>query len=258
MDYIYAKLNYEVKESPDYIIAENEIIASENLHEYRLLKDGVATGDTIIVPKPVLGETSTTSYPGDKGKETADAVVVLTEQTNINTQDISDIKSGVVVAKKAEQDKNGNDIVNTYETLSNKAIDFSTVNNTKYPTTKAVDDTYATKTALALKANIAQEAWITPTLVNGWNHFGSPTYNASYMKDSMGFVHLRGRVKDGTISSYFMVLPVGYRPTNTQSYVVDSNGSFGRLVVSSDGAVNCVVGSNVFVSIDGITFKAEA
>ena len=50
MDYIYAKLNYEVK-SLDYTIAENEIIASENLHEYHLLKDGVAVGDTIVIPK---------------------------------------------------------------------------------------------------------------------------------------------------------------------------------------------------------------
>src|SRR5699024_7135955 len=33
---------------------------------------------------------------------------------------------------------------NKYEVLANKATDFSTINNTKYPTTKAVNDNYLT------------------------------------------------------------------------------------------------------------------
>jgi len=61
MDYIYAKLNYEVKESPDYTIAENETPAPENLHEYNLLKDGVAVGDVIVIPKSDLYWQGTTS-----------------------------------------------------------------------------------------------------------------------------------------------------------------------------------------------------
>lgn len=114
------------------------------------------------------------------------------------------------------------------------------------------------KTANWLYNLVTQEAWITPTLVNSWVNFGSGTDNASYMKDTLGFVHLKGRVKSGTIGATIFTMPVGYRTNFTKAFVVDSNAMFGRLTIASDGSVVCAVGSNVFVSLDGVSFKAEA
>ena len=62
------------------------------------------------------------------------------------------------------------------------------------------------------KANREQEAWITPTLENGWIPFALPVYNTfQYMKDEMGFVHIRGLIREG-IAGVIYTLPKGYRP----------------------------------------------
>lgn len=60
-----------------------------------------------ISPSLALGETSSTAYAGDKGKQNA---------TNIatNTSNINKIINGTTTVKKAEQDGSGNNIVNTY------------------------------------------------------------------------------------------------------------------------------------------------
>ena len=57
-----------------------------------------------------------------------------------------------------------------------------------------------------------QQAWQAPTLLNGWTNYDATTWDpVGYMKDSLGFVHLRGFVKGGTISTGTIVfkLPVG-------------------------------------------------
>ena len=85
----------------------------------------------------------------------------------------------------------------------------------------SIDDTMlATKEELetqsialdAKKANKVQEAWITPTLINGWQTFvNSPV---QYRKDEFGIVHFRGRLDPSTKTAIeFCNLPAGYRPT---------------------------------------------
>ena len=70
----------------------------------------------------------------------------------------------------------------------------------------------ATQTALNLKANKVQEAWITPTLLNGWTTGDNLMFAPiQYKKDNFGFVHLRGAISNG-VSNTICVLPVGYRP----------------------------------------------
>ena len=85
----------------------------------------------------------------------------------------------------------------------------------------SIDDTMlATKEELetqsialdAKKANNVQEAWISPTLLNGWitgdTAFFAPI---QYKKDNFGFVHLRGGIANG-VNKDICTLPVGYRP----------------------------------------------
>lgn len=102
------------------------------------------------------------------------------------------------------------------------------------------------------------EAWVTPTLVNSWIAFDTVNWNtAQYMKDAQGFVHLRGMVKNGTISTTLpmFTLPAGYLPPKAQAFAVISNNLIGRCTIQADGKVIPEVGSNVWFSLAGIYFR---
>lgn len=104
------------------------------------------------------------------------------------------------------------------------------------------------------KANKIQEEWIVPTLINGWvQDDEADAMNIGYMKDDMGFVHLRGRIKNGTLGGPAFSLPLGYRPINDLRFPVVSNDSFGYIWIRKGG--NCYLyGSNVFVDLGEIIF----
>lgn len=116
---------------------------------------------------------------------------------------------------------------------------------------------------LAQKANIAQEAWIVPTLLNSWVNNSDGESPVGYFKDTFGIVHLRGCLKGGTGGTIF-ILPTGYRPAKTfrhatvtnlatpQNIIVDMNSFYGY------GYVVASTISASYVYLDGITFKAEA
>ena len=103
---------------------------------------------------------------------------------------------------------------------------------------------------------IAQQAWQTPTLFNTWVRLGLLYAPARYFKDSMGIVHFSGTITGGTGSIF--LLPLGYRPAYRCNFpVMTQNGAVGWVQVSSTGGVMLIEGSNLEVSLEGITFKAE-
>jgi len=102
---------------------------------------------------------------------------------------------------------------------------------------------------------LEQEAWHTPTFQNGWVNFGGPYNSAGYFKDSLGIVHLRGLVKSG--SDTIFTLPTGYRPPKRELQAVQTNpNTIGRIDILADGQVLMYAGSNSWISLDGITFRA--
>lgn len=103
-----------------------------------------------------------------------------------------------------------------------------------------------------------QESWTAPTFTNSWVNYGGTFGNAGYMKDSLGFVHLKGLIKNGTIAQSAFTLPAGYRPAVDTAYAVNSNSAFGSVQVLNNGTVVPLIGNNAFVYLDGITFRAEA
>lgn len=102
-----------------------------------------------------------------------------------------------------------------------------------------------------------QESWQTPTLQNSWVNWGSNYMVASYMKDSLGFVHLQGLIKNGTLNSIIMTLPAGYRPLSDLRFVVECSGVVGSVSLSSAGVVTQTLGNNTFLNLSGIVYKAE-
>lgn len=126
----------------------------------------------------------------------------------------------------------------------------------------AVGDRYTKAEAdakLALKANKQQEAWITPTLLNGATAFDSVLNPIGYYKDSMDVVRLRGLIKPIDNVAVF-TLPVGYRPAKTIIPVVrDSQGATKVNYITAVGSV-VLDGQKAYagyISLDAISFRAE-
>ena len=112
----------------------------------------------------------------------------------------------------------------------------------------------AMQTALNLKANKAQEEWITPTLLNG---FTSAILPMRYKKDSLGFVHIQGQVENITTNKAVFVLPVGYRPDRRVlfSHVSDLTGVNYSTVYSS-GSFDYVSGGLTWADFGEVIFYA--
>jgi hypothetical protein len=115
-----------------------------------------------------------------------------------------------------------------------------------------------------------QQAWIAPTLLNGWTVYSdvNGTYNVGYMKDSLGFVHIKGTIKGGTTTggTTLFTLPSGYRPSQPATFPTISNSnSSGFTAVLNNVSIKPTgevylpnPGSgNVWLALDGITFRAE-
>jgi hypothetical protein len=76
----------------------------------------------------------------------------------------------------------------------------------------------------------------------------------AYWKDPLGFVHLRGAVKNGTVNAAAFTLPPGYRSPARARFPSVQNGVFGIVDINADGTVVPVT-SNVLASLDGIRFR---
>ena len=85
------------------------------------------------------------------------------------------------------------------------------------------------------------------------------------MKDSMGFVHIRGMVKPDGAGDDIFTLPTAYRPASKLIFIVlyNDNGTYrpGRLNITTEGVVSIYYPSTVaspdWVSLEGLTFDTR-
>lgn len=104
-------------------------------------------------------------------------------------------------------------------------------------------------------------SWTTPgSYSNSWVAFGSPYASPGYRKLSSGLVLLRGLAKSGTgTNPSIFTLPSGYRPGAQQFFTTTSNGNLQTIEILTNGTVQVTSPySNVYVSLDGISFYADA
>lgn len=90
------------------------------------------------------------------------------------------------------------------------------------------------------------------TFNNGWTNFGGGWAPAAYAKDALGFVHVRGLIKDGAAGQIFL-LPAGFRPPVDLLFPTFANTLLGRVDVLSDGSFVAAVvpaGSNAYFAIN--------
>lgn len=108
----------------------------------------------------------------------------------------------------------------------------------------------------------AWDAWdgvpVAPALQNGWVDFGGTDNTSAYWRDLHGAVHLRGKIKSGTIAAGTIIfaLPAYYRPLGDETFVVASNGALGTIKVLAAGYVVTDIVSATYVSLSGISFLA--
>lgn len=97
-----------------------------------------------------------------------------------------------------------------------------------------------------------------PAFLNGWVNYSIEYNSCAFRKDTLGYVHLKGLVKSGTIGYAIFQLPVGYRPAKRYLFSTSTNpNAYARLDIQVTGNVDPITGSNNYYSLDGITFKAE-
>jgi len=115
--------------------------------------------------------------------------------------------------------------------------------------------------AVTLNGSINTEAFIEPTLLNSFTNWGSGYATAAYYKDKVGVVHLRGLVNRAANHNGIVVftLPVGYRPSTSGKLLFTTQAASGvsRFDIFPNGDVVVTAGSTGWISLDGITFRAD-
>jgi hypothetical protein len=104
-----------------------------------------------------------------------------------------------------------------------------------------------------------------PAFENGWVNYGGGYASAAFYKDSLGVVHLKGLVKSGTVGTSIFQLPAGYRPAEALIFGSTSSAAHGEIGIEADcffvctayQYVNARAGNNTYLSLDGITFRAD-
>jgi hypothetical protein len=117
---------------------------------------------------------------------------------------------------------------------------------------------------LKVSGTILQQAWQDANMGNNWVNASADHYKAGYLKDSMGFVHLRGMIctstEYGKTQSWIFALPEGYRPTKTVGIRIGSPSpnAMGYLVIATDGSVMLTsnnLTSTFWFSLEGVIFS---
>ncbi|NTW61533.1 hypothetical protein HGB24_02515, partial [Candidatus Saccharibacteria bacterium] len=101
--------------------------------------------------------------------------------------------------------------------------------------------------------------WKNMILQNGWLAYQSGTATPQYTKSSDGIVTLHGLIKSGSTSQCNIIatLPVGYRPSSRLLFGTVANLAFSRIDLDSAGNIWYCSGSNVWLSLNNLSFYAE-
>ena len=105
------------------------------------------------------------------------------------------------------------------------------------------------------KANKVQEAWITPTLLNGVTHFSNPL---RYRKNEFGVVEFKGGVVlPAGFAAYtnMFSMPIGYRPPNSTRFSLPL-GTSTVVLDMQEIATQTLVSATGNLIFDGVSYAA--
>ncbi len=116
----------------------------------------------------------------------------------------------------------------------------------------ALNTTYLPSTAPGV-------TWTNLTLVNSWVNYGGANTTAQYTKTADNVVQLRGLIRNGA-NSYdtpIATLPAGFRPKARTLTATTSNNIHARIDIMPNGEIRFMGTTNVWYSLDTVTFIAE-
>lgn len=120
---------------------------------------------------------------------------------------------------------------------------------------------YAVRAGLAdsaMSITLISEDWQLPILENGWENYGSGYAPARFFKDATGIVHVQGLIRNRLLGFAAFTLPPGYRPGARLIFatITDPN-TVARVDVADDGSVIPITGNSPWLSVSGISFRAD-
>ncbi|MFI4990826.1 MAG: hypothetical protein ACHQHO_07930 [Solirubrobacterales bacterium] len=186
---------------------------------------------------------------------------VLKSFANTNTALFKKLSKTVTVSKATTA---GTAATATTATNASNATNATNATNASNAT-KATSATIATNAtqlggqAASAYALVAQPAFTTATLGAGFTNLGLGYSEGGYMKDTLGYVHLRGTLSCPAGEHTAFTLPEGFRPAANLflPLAVGTTGA-GNLQVLVNGEVKTFLpGSASACGLDGLTFKAE-
>lgn len=102
------------------------------------------------------------------------------------------------------------------------------------------------------------------TLVNSWvwHPYLGVFSHPQYTKAADGIVNLKGIIYNGTATSGTTIAtlpntPINYRPSKKIILTAISNDAVSRIDITAAGVMSIVSGSNVYLSLDGLSFYAD-
>jgi len=113
------------------------------------------------------------------------------------------------------------------------------------------------------ETTIAQAAWANFPFTTGgttWANYGAGFQNCQYMKDSLGFIVLRGLcVRTAGTGLIIGNLPAGFRPPAQLLFASESNSAYCRIDVNTLGDVTITGGvPGAWVSLSNIRFDTRS
>lgn len=100
----------------------------------------------------------------------------------------------------------------------------------------------------------SQEPWKTPVLNGKWKVPGG-FQTPQYVKDPLGWVHLRGIVQNTAEEPLLFTLPEGYRPKKNEDFFIGTNTTTVSIQVTSTGEVKVAAGLSILeASVSGVSF----
>jgi hypothetical protein len=114
-----------------------------------------------------------------------------------------------------------------------------------------------------LTTTTSDGGWVTATLGNSWVSFdGGATFDIPSYRLLNRVVYLKGLMKSGTSATTVFTLPVGSRPLKSIQFIGVSTTGAAKIRIDNAGNVSVqsytTGGSNADVSLNGISFPAEA
>lgn len=136
-------------------------------------------------------------------------------------------------------------------------VQYQLANSIVIPNTELVAADYTPNGPMCeiFGGEISGTSWVYPSLSGSWITTNSPV---QYRRDASGFVHLQGCAESGSTGTIIFTLPIGYRPSTQQSFIVNTANTPGVVTVFTNGNVVLMSGAGAGVYLSSIAFSTTS